>query len=394
MSIFEKIMPKKRIFLDYASITPVDSKVKRAMEEAEAKTFANPSALYSEALLSRELVHNARKNIASILNCQKENIVFTSGGTESNNQALFGVFEAHKKNNFVPHFITTNIEHPAILEVFSEIEKRGGEVTYVPVSSNGIIAPNDIAKEIKENTILVSVMYANNEIGTIQPIKEIGKKIKDYRLKNNKEFPYFHTDACQATLFLSLDTQKLNIDLMSLDGIKMYGPRGFGMLYVKHNVEIKPLHFGGGQEKNLRSGTENVPAIVGFAKALEIAEELREFENERLTQIRDYAISEIQKNFPKAILNGSATSRLPNNVNFCFPNLDTEFAVISLDVMGFSVSYSSSCRTLKEDSSSYVVDVLGQEGCSDSSLRITFGRDSKKKDVDSLVRALKKIVIK
>lgn len=393
MSFFGNFLSKKRVFLDYASITPIDSKVKRAMEETESKTFANPSALYSEALHSKGIVLSARKNIASILNCQKENIIFTSGGTESNNLALLGVFEAHKTKDFVPHFITTNIEHPAILEVFSEIERRGGEVTYAKVSEDGIISANEIVSNIKENTVLVSVMYANNEIGTIQPIKEIGKRIKDYRLKNNKEFPYFHTDACQAALYLTLDVLKLNVDLLSLDAIKIYGPRGFGMLFVKKTVKILPTNFGGGQEAGLRSGTENVPAISGFAKALEIAEDLKEKEAIRLSEIRDYAIEKILRKFPTAILNGSKNERLPNNINFCFPDLDAEFAVISLDVLGYSVSYSSSCRTLKEDSSSYVVLALGKSDCSNSSLRITLGRETSKKDIDSFILALKKGVL-
>ena len=356
-----KFWRKQRIFLDYASITPVSKEVLVEMEKCQKEVFANPSALYSEALLAKEFGLKAKERIAKILNVSKNDIIFTNGGTEGNNLAILGVFEALGHSVSKPHFITTVIEHPSILEVFAEIERRGGEVTYVSVNGEGIVNPKDIRSALKENTVLVSVMYANNEIGTIQPIKEIGRMIKDSRLKNKTNLPYFHTDACQAPLYLSVDCLKLGVDMMTLDGIKMYGPRGSGVLYVKPFVNIKPIIFGGGQEKGLRSGTENIPALVGFAKALEMAYEMREPESERLVKIRDYGIKEILKNFPKANLNGSETLRLPNNINICFPDLDAEFAVISLDVAGVSASYSSSCRTLKEDSSSYVVESLGKK---------------------------------
>ncbi len=372
------------------------------MERVQRKFFANPSALYSEALGAKEIIEKSRQKIADVIHAQKNEIVFTSGGTESNNLALLGLFEAFHscprshlgQKDFRPHIITTNIEHPAVLEVCKEIERRGGEVCYLPVSSDGLVNPKDVREAIKENTILVSIAYANNEIGTIQPIREISRVIKEFRLKTehqNGAWPYFHTDACQGVT-LTLDVQKLGVDMMSLDGIKIYGPRGVGFLYVKSGVNIQPIIFGGGQERGLRSGTENVPAIAGLAKALEIADKKREEESERLTLIRDYAIKNILKTFPNATLNGSREFRLPNNINICFAGLDAEFAVISLDVAGISASYSSSCRTLKEDSSSYVVSVLGKKDCSASSLRFTLGRESKRSDIDFLIATLKKII--
>ncbi len=389
-----KSLKKKRVFLDYASITPVDKRVAKEMARCEGLTFANPSALYSEALVAKELVQSARQKIADVINSQSKEIVFTSGGTESNNLAILGAFEKYKSKNFIPHFVTTAVEHPAVLEVCREVERRGGEVTYVSVSSEGIVNPKNIRDALKENTVLVSVMYANNEIGTIQPIKEIGRVIKEWRLKNKTALPYFHTDACQSALYLSLDVLKLGVDLMTLDAIKIYGPRGMGLLYIKNGVDLAPVIFGGGQEMGLRSGTENVPGIVGLAKALEIANDMRESESERLTLLRDFAIREILKTFPNATLNGSWENRLPSNINICFPGLDAEFAVISLDVHGLSASYSSSCRTLKEDSSSYVIQSLRKIDCSQSSLRFTLGRESKKSDIDALLQALKKILIK
>ncbi len=383
---------KRRIFLDYASSTPVAKEVAKVMGDFQIKNFANPSALYSEALFAKEKMTEARGKIASILSCQKNEIIFTSSGTESNNLALLGVFEnAKEKGIKKPHFVTTSIEHPAILEVCNEIERRGGEITIVSVSPLGIVSPKDIFGAIKENTVLVSVMYANNEIGTIQPIKEISKLIKNWREKNNSVFPYFHTDACQAVLYCSVDVLRLGVDMMTVDGIKMYGPRGMGFLYVRNGVELTATHFGGGQENNLRSGTENVAGIIGLAKAFEIAEKIKEKETARLLRIRDYAIERILATFPDALLNGSQDERLPNNINICFLRLDAEFAVISLDVAGIAVSYSSACRTLSENSTSYVIEAIGKPDCASSSLRITMGRETTKKDIDDFIKVIKKL---
>jgi cysteine desulfurase len=383
----------KRVFLDYASTTPIDRKVLKAMEKYNKDIFANPSALYGEALLAKEKLNESRQKIADILNCRKSEIVFTSGGTESNNLAILGIFEAFKKPGFTPHIIVSVIEHSSILEACKEVEKRGGEVTYLPVSGEGLVSAKDVKVLLKDNTVLVSIMYANNEIGTVEPIKEIGKMLKDYKREKNSSLPYFHTDACQAVNYFSVDVLRLGVDLLTLDGIKMYGPRSSGLLYVKSGTEINPIIFGGGQESGFRSGTENVSSILGLSIALELSSKLREKESLRLIKLRDYAIEEILKNFPKATLNGSKEFRLPNNINICFPSLDAEFAVISLDVLGCSVSYSSSCLTLKEDSSSYVVSSLGKDDCKNSSLRFTLGRESTKKDIDRLVTCLRKIMI-
>ncbi len=382
---------KKRLFLDYASTTPVSQKVELAMNKA--KNFsANPSALYSEAISAKDLLKEARSRVADALNAQSKEILFTSGGTEGNNMALLGIFEAHRKNGFTPHFIVSEIEHPAILEVCGEIVRRGGEVTKIKVDEDGIVKTSDIRENIKSNTVLISIMYANNEIGTIQPVKEIARIVKEYRRSNETALPYIHTDACQASLYLDIEVLKLGVDMMTQDGIKMYGPRGAGVLFVKDGVKIHPIMFGGGQEKGLRSGTEDLTRALGMAEALEVALAKRESEYERLSDIRDYGIEKILKEFPQASLNGSQKERLPNNINICFPDLDAEFAVISLDVLGICASYSSSCMNLKEDSSSYVVESLGKKDCSNSSLRFTLGRETKKADMDTLVSALKKVV--
>ncbi len=390
--IFRNYNSKKRVFLDYASSTPILDEVKKEMDKYEFISSYNPSALYTEALLAKDALLSAKKKIADIISAQKDDIVFTSGGTESNNLAILGVFNEYNKKDFVPHFITTSIEHPAVLEVFKTIERLGGEVTVVPVGMDGVVNPKAIKDEIKENTVLVSVMYANNEIGTIQPINEIAKTLREWRKNNNTRLPYFHTDACQAPSYLDLNVLKLGVDMMTVDGIKIYGPRSSGFLYVRGDVRISPIMFGGGQQKGLRSGTENIQSAVGLAKALEIATRDREVEVKRLLYLRDYAIENILSKFPGSELNGSQKNRLPSNINICFPNLDAEFATISLDVRGVSVSYSSSCRTLKEDSSSYVISNIGKDKCNLSSLRFTLGRGTTKKDIDYLLKVLKSVV--
>ncbi len=418
IKIFKK--KKKRVFLDYASITPVAEEVLGEMQKCARGNFANPSALYEEGREAKEMIKSARGKIAGSLGARTQEIIFTSGGTESDNMAILGVFESARRSGVVtPHIVTTKIEHPAVLEACHEVERRGGEVTYLPVSEEGLIRVADVAGSLKDTTVLVSVMMANNEIGTIQPIAEIGKVIKKYRdekigrMENGIESqrnaisaeghastkdnlgtgtPFFHSDACQAILYEKIDVAKLSLDFLTLDGIKMYGPRGIGLLYRRLGLPMLPLFFGGGQESGLRSGTENLPAIVGLAKAFEIADRLRESESARLSKIRDYGIAEILENFPEAKLNGSSVERLPNNINICFPNLDSEFLVVALDVEGVALSHSSTCRTLKEDSSSYVVEALGRNDCAMSSLRITLGRGTQKKDTDTLIKALKKVI--
>lgn len=392
MNFLDKFIGKKRVLLDYASSTPVLKEVEQEMAKYKSVTYYNPSALYSEALYAKEALSLSRNKIANLISAQKNNIVFTSGGTEGNNLAILGVFEAHKKDNFIPHFVTTSIEHPAVLEVFKEIEKRGGEVTIVPIDLDGIVKPKDIRDSIKENTVLVSIMYANNEMGTVQPINEIAKVIRDWRKNKDTRLPYLHTDACQAPSYLDMNALRLGVDLMTVDGIKIYGPRGTGFLYVRDDVTMNPIVFGGGQEKGLRSGTENVFGIVGLSKALEIVIKDREKESKRLEEIWNYAVDKILHSFPTASLNGHHKNRLPNNINICFSGLDAEFAVIALDVLGVSASYSSSCRTLKEDSSSYVISNIGREECSMSSLRFTMGRDTRISDIDFLLKALKKVI--
>ena len=355
--------------------------------------FGNPSSIHSLGLKAKTVVIDARKKVASILQSRPEEVIFTNGGTEGNNIAILGIFKHFKSKGKIPHFISTNVEHPSALEVLKQIEKEGGEVTYIPTKENGIVKMSEVMGAVKENTVLISVMYANNEIGTIQPISEIGRALKEYKKEHGGRLPYFHTDACQAPNYLSINIEKLGVDLMTLDGSKIYGPKGSGVLYKRRNTEIDNVIFGGGQESGIRSGTENVPLIVGFAKALEITESVKEKEIERLTTLRDYFIREVMKIAPDAMLNGDKEKRLPNNANFCFPYKDSEFLLIKLDALGVAVSYSSACKTLAEDSSSYVVRAICPgDKCASSSLRFSLGRMTTINDIKKTLEILKKVL--
>ena len=354
------------------------------------KQFANPSALYKEGVLAKKFLEEFRLRTARVVGALKDEIVFTGSGTEADNLALFGVFDLHLGRIKKPHLIVSQIEHPAVLEAARKIEKLGGRVTYLPVDGEGIVDVKVLAKALRRDTVLVSIMHSNNEIGTVQNVREIAKEIRRFKKNktNNKNLPYFHTDASQSANYFKLNVEKLGVDMMTLDGSKIYGPKGVGMLFVKRGSEISPQIIGGGQENKMRSGTENIANIAGFAKALEIAQDTSEKEAKRLTTLRDYCTREITKRYPKAEINGSNEKRLPNNVNVCFPGIDGEFAVIKLDVLGVACSSSSSCRTLSENTSSYVIDALGKKRCRESSLRFTLGRTTTKQEINALLEAL------
>lgn len=423
----------KRIYLDYASITPVDPKIARVVFKSLKKYPANPSSLYREGVEAKKALESARQKVAKNLEVHSDEIFFNSGGTEGNNQVILGVVNSAIKSGIKkPHIIVSNIEHPSVLEVAKNLEESGVcEVSYLPVTVDGTVNPKDLRELIKPETLLISVMYANNEIGTIQPVAELAKTIRIWKKNNSEnkndgensgkdslspeqlmtEYPYLHIDACQASCYLSLRIPTLGVDFMTLDGSKIYGPRGAGVLFAKRNLKrelkITPILHGGSQESDMRAGTENVANAIGFAKALEIAQKNREEESARQSQLRDMLVTEL-KNISsnklennlssKIILNGSMSERLPNNINFCIPNLDSEFAVFQLDARGIAISSVTSCRAQSEDSFSYVVKALSEADaddhidCSRSSLRITLGKYTKKSDIKSLVRALKEIL--
>lgn len=374
-------MKKREIYLDYAATSYVDERVLKKMIPFFCKIYANPSSLHSPGIEANSFLKNSRELVAKIINSKPHEIIFTSGGTESINLALKGVSYFFGKG----HIITSKIEHSAVLETCKFLEKNNFSVTYLNVDRYGLISPEDVEKAIRSDTILITVMYANNEIGTIQPIQEIGKIARKHRV-------LFHTDACQAAGSLTLDVKKLNVDLMTLNGSKIYGPKGSGILYKKEDVKISPLLHGGGQEFNLRSGTENLPAIVGFSLALEIAQKERESENKRLIALRDYLIKNLLKKIPKSILNGHPTKRLPNNANISFLDVEGESILLHLNEKGVFVSTGSAC-TSRNLEVSHVLDAIGlSHDFAHGSIRFTLGRKTTKKDIDYVIKVLPQII--
>ncbi len=387
---------KKRIFLDYASITPLSPKVSKEALKVEKDFWGNPSSLHEEGERAKNTLEDARLRVAKILHSKAEEIFFTTGGTESLNISIFGIVKAFRESSHEeakPHIITSLIEHPAVLNPIKELLKKGEiEASFIGPNQEGIISPDSIKRELKPNTLLVAIQHANNEIGTLQPVRKIALILQEYRASQKSSKPFLLVDASQSFLYVDSSVERLQTDILIVDGIKMYGPRGAGVLFVRKNVPISPVTFGGGQQNGLRPGTENVPGAAGLAKAMEEAVSLREGEAKRLTEMRDYLIQKIQTEIKGATLNGSQNERLPNNANFCFAGQDSEFLVIKLDTLGFAVSAASACHALSLENSSYVIEALGNEGCGGSSLRFTFGRETKRSDLDKLLKALKSIV--
>ena len=355
------ILEKKKIYLDYAGATPIDKNVAEKMALYGQDFFANPSAIYKDGVKVRSVIDEARNTIAKLINAHSDEIIFTGSGTESDALAILGVIREWKiKNkNKISHIVTTRIEHPAVLENCRLLENAGEvEVTYVGVDSNGIINLEEFEESLKENTVLVSVMYANNEIGTIQPIEEIAKIIRHFKKSRAKQevhspedlYPLFHTDACQAMNYLFTENiEKLGVDLMSFNSSKIYGPKGIGVLYKKRSVDLSPLYGGGGQEFGLHSGTENISLIAGIAEAFSITNKIKQKESERLTKIRDYGIEKLislaKTSGYKIILNGDKEKRLPNNINISIFGISSELLVIELDANGIELSAKSACKS-------------------------------------------------
>ena len=409
----------KTVYLDYASTTPVDERVLKAALPFLKQNFHNPASLYKEGVVVKKRLDEARKTCADFLKAHPNEIFFTASGTEANNLIILGVFrKALSEDVKKPHIITTAIEHPSVLEVCAYIERSGGEVTYVPVMENGIVDPREIKKALKPNTVLISVMYANNEIGTIQPIRDIAKLVRHYKkqrvtmevaklssstcsrnghglggnLPTPHSYPLFHADASQAVQYCEMNVLLLGVDFLTMDSSKIYAPKGTGLAYVKRGIKIESLIFGGGQENGLRAGTENVFGIVALAEAMKIVEKMREKEGKRQAVLRDYLFSKILKEFPGVTVNGDLENRLPNNANVCFPNLDAEYAIFQLDAHGIACSSVTSCKNLSEDSSSYVVEAIGKPQCAKSSLRFTLGRGTTKDEINYLLKIIKEIL--
>lgn len=381
----------KPIYLDHAATTYVDPRVMQAMLPYFSDVFANPSSFHTPGMRAKEAVIEARGAIAKVLNARPDDIIFTSGGTESDNLAVMGVPRASAEKK---HVITTSIEHHAVLEPLLHMQKKGEiELTVLPVDRNGMVSVDEVEKALRPDTVLVSVMYANNEIGTIQPLGDIGRMLLKWRKANNTVLPYFHTDACQAAGSLDLDVEKLHVDLLTLNGSKIYGPKGVGVLYVRRGTKIEPLMRGGGQERNIRSGTENVPGIIGLATALALAQEEKDVENARLTALRD-RLAEGLLAIPKTLLNGHPTERLPNSVNVSFIDIEGEAAVLYLDAEGIYASTGSACASLALDPSHVILATgLSYEGAH-GSMRFTLGKRTTAEDVEKVIQVMPGIVEK
>jgi cysteine desulfurase len=380
------------LYLDHAAATPLSEKAREAMLPFLTEEFGNPSALYALGQQAAAAVDEARTKVAKVLGARPENIIFTSGGTEGDNLALYGLARANQDRG--KHIVTLAIEHPAVLEPLRDLERNGFEITYVPVDAGGRVRAKDVIAALRPDTILVSIMYANNEIGTIEPIAEIGRELLKYRQKQKNSLPYLHTDACQAANYLDLSVEKLHVDALVLNGSKLYGPKGSGCLYVRSGVPVQPLMRGGGQEFGLRSGTENVSAIVGFAVALEEASELKNSEAKRLQALAKMFFKNVRAFFPEAVLNGPeiGEERLPNNVHITFPGFEAEQLLLYLSQAGVSCSAASACASQSQEVSHVLTAIGLSQNQANGSVRFSLGRSTTEQKLESAVAILKKVI--
>ncbi|HIE50221.1 MAG TPA: cysteine desulfurase NifS [Armatimonadetes bacterium] len=373
----------KRIYLDHAATTPVHPEVGEAMLPYLTERFGNASTLYSFGREAKEALEEAREKVASLIGANPQEVFFTSGGTESDNWALIGVMFARERKG--RHLITSAIEHHAVLETCRFLERRGFEVTYLPVDADGLVDPEEVKKALRPDTVLVSIMHANNEIGTIEPLEEIGEMLQQREV-------LFHTDAVQTVGSIPVDVKALQVNLLSLSGHKLYGPKGVGALYIRRGTRIWPFIHGGGQERNRRAGTENVAGIVGLGKACELAAVDLEERAERLKQLREQLIEGLFARIEDIRLNGHRTRRLPNNVNICVEGVEGESMLLMLDWEGIAVSTGSACSSGSLEPS-HVLEAIGvPPAIAQGSLRFTFGRENSEEDVERVLEVLPPIV--
>lgn len=372
-----------RIYVDNAATTPVRKEVLDKILPYYTEIYGNPSSVYAEGQQAKKELDSARAVIAEVINCQPKEVFFTGCGTEADNWAIIGAAYANKnKGN---HIITSAIEHHAVLHACDYLEKRGFEVTKLPVDENGIVNPDDLKKAIKETTTLVTIMTANNEIGTIQPIKELCAIAKEHGV-------LFHTDAVQAAGHIALDVKDLNVDMLSISGHKFNGPKGVGMLYIKTGTRVHNYMHGGGQERNRRAGTENVAGIIGMAEALRLANAELGEKSKQLTDLRDYFIDTIYEKIPYCRLNGHRTQRLPGNINFSFKYIEGESLLLMLDMKGISASSGSACTSGSLDPSHVLLAIGLPHEIAHGSLRISIDGQNTKEELDYIIETLVSVV--
>ncbi|EEX22243.1 cysteine desulfurase NifS [Blautia hansenii DSM 20583] len=374
---------KTRIYLDNAATTKTSQEVVDAMLPYFTENYGNASSIYEVGQRSKEAITTAREDIAKVLGAKTEEIYFTAGGSEADNWALKAAFEAYsKKGN---HIITTKIEHHAILHTCEYLEKKGAEITYLDVDENGLVNLDELQKAIRPETILISIMFANNEIGTIEPVKEIGMIAKEHGV-------LFHTDAVQAFGQVPIDVDEMNIDMLSSSAHKINGPKGIGFLYIRKGVKIRSFVHGGAQERKRRAGTENVPGIVGYGVAAKRAAETMEVRTAKERELRDYFIDRVLKEIPYVKLNGDPVKRLPNNINLSFRFVEGESLLIMLDMKGIAASSGSACTSGSLDPSHVLLAIGLPHEIAHGSLRLTLGEDTTKEDLDYTLEQLKEII--
>lgn len=370
------------IYMDHAATTPVRPEIVEAMLPYFSSEFGNASSVYGWGRRAHQALDGARDKVSELLGAQANEIIFTSGGSEGANLAIKGVAWAYQTKG--KHIITSAVEHHAVLDAALWLKKHGFDVTVLPVDEEGLVSPTDVEEALRPDTILVSIMHANNEVGTIQPISEIGAIVR-------KHGAYFHTDAVQSAGVLDINVEELGVDLLSLSGHKLYGPKGVGALYVRKGVRLDPLIHGGAQERRRRAGTENVAAIVGLARAFALARAERVQENERLVKLRDRLIEGLQK-IPSTKVNGSLVQRLPNNVNVCFQYIEGESMLLNLDLKGIAASSGSACTSGSLDPSHVLLAMGLTHEIAHGSLRLTLGRENTEADVDFVLQEIPVIV--
>ena len=395
----------KRIYLDHAAATPLDPRVKEAMDPYWSSEFGNPSAIHKEGVTARLAINHARGTIAKEIGAHSDEIIFTGSATESCNLAIVGAVRAWKKDHpdRIPEILVSAIEHDAVLAPARLLASEGVRVTYIPVDMEGVIEMGALKSFMTLDTVLVSIMHANNEIGAIQPIVDVAKVIgkwkkeergvtRDEAVVGDNRYPLLHSDASQSANYLELNVRRLGVDMLTLSSAKIYGPKGIGLLFRARGTPLLPLIHGGGQESGLRAGTENLPLIVGFREALSIAVASRVHESERLTQLRDMLIGGLQ-GIEGVCMNGSLTTRLPNNVNFSLNGADHEFLVLALDAKGIAVSTKSACNETDADTSHVLsaLVVAGHKG-GKSGIRVTLGRSTTKEDIETFLSVLRHII--